>query len=241
MNIDFKDEYATLRQEMLGQFERIHDTTKYGIGGFILFLSYYWHDHSSGGTFALLVLQFIVLLIGLYVLKLYRSIYIKGAYIAIVIEGTTRPRWHRMSRSVDKYLSGGHIKKQCWVKKQLDRLPYPIGERWGSDSAQYSIIILFLCVSAIFAVVLLADLSAFITRLLQSWRPLSFLFIGLSFILIVLNLFIIYRLWFMDDTEKWKEYCNDFGGEKFPDPYNETTKNTFTEKDKSENAKVIKK
>ncbi len=99
MTIDLKDEYATLRQEMLERFDRIHDTAKYGIGAFIAFLSYYFTTDFDD-FIALTILQLLVALVGAYVLRLYRSIYTVGTYIAIVIEGNSKAKWHRMSRQV---------------------------------------------------------------------------------------------------------------------------------------------
>jgi hypothetical protein len=38
-----ESEYMTLRDEMMKQFDRIHDTMKYGLGVFIALIAYYTH------------------------------------------------------------------------------------------------------------------------------------------------------------------------------------------------------
>lgn len=103
MAIDFEDEYASLRQEMLEGFERIHDTGKYGIGAFIAFLAYYYESLNFSNFLALVVFQLLVLLMGVYARRVYQSIYVVGTYIAFVIEKTNGVRWHRMSRSIGEF------------------------------------------------------------------------------------------------------------------------------------------
>ena len=239
MNIDFKDEYATLRQEMLNSFERIHDTAKYGIGAFIAFLAFYYSElNFNNDALALLILQLIVLLMGISFLRLFQSVYVEGTYIALIIENGPDAKWHRMSRSYNYYI------KDKGKEKWQDKLPFPVGKRWGADSAQYSFIILILTIIALSAVYSKTnvDLWAFLISL----KFLTNLIIFINLVLLSLNIIIFYKLlWgmknFREDTDKiWKEYYNDFG-RKFKDPYNETAKSTLTETDEAENGNMIKK
>ena len=50
MSIKDPEEYATLRQEMLERFERIHDTAKHGTGAYLAFLAFYYTDPSNSRT-----------------------------------------------------------------------------------------------------------------------------------------------------------------------------------------------
>ena len=144
MPIDFKDEYATLRQEMLECFSRIHDTAKYGTGAFIGFLSYYYVYHDDVDVFiALIVSQLLVALIGIPSLCLYHSIYDKGTYIMVIIEKNSEAKWHGMSRRLSDFGKERNKTKGFW------QWPFPFGKRWGEDSAQLAILLIFLTLTGL--------------------------------------------------------------------------------------------
>ena len=213
MTIDFKDEYATLRQEMLERFDRIHDTAKYGTGAFIVFLSYYYTNPDFDNLLALTILQLIVALIGLASLRLYQSIYVAGTYIAVIIEDKSEAKWHRMSRQVDSYEEKN--KKNKWIRL----LPFPLGKRWGADSAQLAILLITLMLIGFGAVFLKAT----------TFQPLCALqcfFLLIVLFLSVCNAIAVYQLWwgmrnFMQNcAETWKKYRRSFGSD-FADTYSE--------------------
>ena len=215
MTIDFKDEYATLRQEMLERFGRIHDTAKYGTGAFIAFLSYYLANPNFDIFFALTILQLLVALIGMSSLRLYQSIYVVGTHIAVIIEHDSKAKWHRMSRQWDCF------EKNKNKNKWTCRVPFPIGKRWGADSAQAAIFLSTLIILGFVAAFSrVSNLSAFL-HLCCSQRFLVFVLI----ILLACNGIVIYKLlWgmrkFTQNTyESWKDYRKSFGTESFPDKY----------------------
>lgn len=212
MTINFKDEYATLRQEMLERFDRIHDTAKYGTGAFIAFLAYYYTIPNFDNFIALTILQLIVALVGMTSLRLYQSIYVTGTYIAVIIEDNSEAKWHRMSRQV------GYYEK----KSKKDKLPFPLGKRWGADSAQLAIILMTLMLLGFGAVILKATtLLAFQPLCALQW----FLLLIILF-LSVCNVIAVHQLWwgmhdFMQNcTETWKKYRRSFGSD-FADTYSE--------------------
>lgn len=229
MAIDFKDEYATLRQEMLERFGRIHDTAKYGTGAFIAFLSYYYKvGRFDDYFFALVTFQLLVALIGLSALRLYQSIYDIGSYIAAIIEQDSEGRYHRMNRQRRDYERD--VGKRRWTYS----LPFPLGKRWGGDSAQFAILLVALTLIGLFAVLskndnlktLFCPFCAYealkCLLFLRSSEILVFTFIV---ILLTCNVMVIYKLWwgmkkFMTEKdEMWKQYKKAFGTREFPDKY----------------------
>lgn len=214
MTIDFKDEYTTLRQEMLERFERIHDTVKYSVGAFIAFLSYYYISSDFDNLAAFTILQLLIALIGLTALRLYRSIYGVGTYIAVVIEDGSNAKWHRMSRQLDRYENEHN--KYHWIYK----LPFPLGNRWGGDSAQVAILLIVLVLVAFGAMFSKAGgLSESLPNCISQW-----IFFILSLFILVSNLVVSYHMWWWmrkfaaNSTETWKEYRNHFGKD-FKDGY----------------------
>ena len=215
MTIDFEDEYATLRQEMLERFERIHDTIKYGVGAFIAFLSYYYTTRSDFDKFmAFTILQLLVALIGMTALRLYHSIYVLGTYIAVVIECGSEAKWHRMSRQLDQYEK--KHKKYPWKH----RLPFPFGERWGGDSAQGAILLMVLLLVG--SVAIFSKAGCF-SELLPNCAP-QWIFFIMSLFILAGNIAVFYYMWWgmrkfaANSTETWKEYHNLFGKD-FKDGY----------------------
>jgi len=214
MNIDFKDEYATLRQEMLDRFGRIHDTVKYGIGAFILFLSYYYGKDEFDNFIALAILQLFVTLIGVYSLRLYQSIYTIGTYIAIIMEKASGVRWHRMSRNIDKY----KIMERDGNKGGTTKT----SKRWLSDSSSFAVLLVALMFIGFCAVFLKAQIR------LSELRELCIPQLVRCIIIVVItffNFWILCMLTFRMTPfrekceETWKKYSRDFGTDKFPDPY----------------------
>ena len=127
MSMDYKDEYASLRQEMLERFERIHDALKFGLGAFLIALSYYYIEDKFDGFIALIILQLIIAMIGLYSLRLFKSIYTMGSYIVAFIESTsTEAKYHTMSREKSK--------------------------KWGGDSRFIGLVLLALVIISIFVI-----------------------------------------------------------------------------------------
>ncbi|MFQ5976312.1 MAG: hypothetical protein ACE5J5_08370 [Candidatus Hydrothermarchaeales archaeon] len=207
MPIDHKDEYATLRQETLDRFGRIHDTSKYGVAGFVAVLGYYYSHNELDHTLILFVLQLLVSLIGLSALSQYHGIYRLSTYIAVISEKDSKARWHRMIRSYEDY------SLQCKLTS---------GIKWGTDCVMLSCLIFSLSIIGLGVTFLKAGYTEFIPL----DKTLKFLFFLLCCIIFTGNIFIGYFLgWrgtknFRKKTEKeWKQYCIDFGTEKFPDPY----------------------
>ena len=216
MTIDYKDEYGTLRQEMLERFDRIHDSMKYGTGAFIAFLSYYYATSEFSNYIALIILQLLVSLIGVCSLRHYQSIYRTGTYVAIIIEENSEAKWHRMSRQLDSYWKS--INKDKWTCD----LPFPLGKRWGADSTMLAILLIILAIIGGVTVALRVEsLPAF--QSLQVFHWICLLLIGF---LLINNVIIIYQLsWgmrkFMDnEVEAWKKYSLSFGND-FADRYSE--------------------
>lgn len=220
MPIDHKDEYATLRQEMLERFARIHDTAKYGVGGFIAILGFYYaHIGNIDHAFVLLILLALNILIGLSALSHSRAIYSLGTYMAVISEKNSKARWHRMIRHYSDYLKkyGKDIQKEYTWRDKL----VVFGRKRGVDPTMVSILTFALPFFGFVAVYLKA----------KCWNaivPCDFIHICL-FLLIclttILSLIITCLLWFgmgrfTEKTEdNWKRYYKDFGTEKFPDPY----------------------
>ena len=220
MSIDHKDEYPTLRQEVLERFERIHDTAKYGVGGFVAVLGFYYSRDNLDHAFVLLILQSLVILIGLSALGHSRAIYSLGTYMAVISEkDSNKARWHRMIRHYSDYVEkyGEEIQKEyAWLDKLM-----VLGRKRGVDPTMVSIMTFVLPFFGFVAVYLKAECWNAIV-------PCDFIHICL-FVLICLayisSLIITCTLWFgmgrftKNTAEGWKRYCNDFGTEKFPDPY----------------------
>ena len=190
------DEYSNLRQEMIANFERIHDTTKWITGGFFLFLGAMWQYPNLFPPYASLFLLFAVGLLGLSCLRLYQGIYTLGSYVAVVIECRSNAKWHIMSRCY-----GDYKKKKGIIPKLADHLPFPFGKAWGGDSSQLSILVIGLNLFAFFiAINLLHDNTTFAVAVL------AFLF----------NLYVFYKLFydmrfFMQNNQKeWIQYRKDF-------------------------------
>lgn len=228
MTIDFKDEYATLRQEMLARFERIHDTAKYGTGAFIALLSYYYANPSFDDLIALTIFQLMIAIIGMSFLRLYQSVYNIGTYIAVKIECDSEAKWHRMSRQKDSYEEkSGNI---VWTQ----RLPFPLGKRWGADSAQFAILLITLMLLGLGAVFFKAP--AFLD--FQNLYTLQWIFIAFIIIVLFCNVIVVYQLWwgmrnFMhNNVETWKKYGRSFGSDiadsysagPLPEPLNNKSK-----------------
>ena len=212
MAIDFEDEYASLRQEMLEGFERIHDTGKYGIGAFIAFLAYYYESHNFSNFLALVVFQLLVLLMGVYARRVYQSIYVVGTYIAFVIEKTNGVRWHRMSRSIGEFKENSG--EQDVEKNSSTKAP----KGWGKDSFWFGLLLLALIFVGIVAVLLKASV-------LSLCASQQLLYILIIVALLIINLYIFYVLsWGMGkfrvkEEQKWKAYNKVFGKPKWRDPY----------------------
>ncbi len=214
MGIDFKDEYATLRQEILERFERIHDTAKYGVGAFIAFLSYYYTNPDFDDFTALTILQLLIALIGLTALRLYHSIYGVGTYIAVVIEDGSNVKWHRMSRQLDRY------EKEHKKYRRIHKLPFPLGRRWGEDSAQVAILLMVLILVGSNAV--FSKAGGF-TKIQPNCTS-QWIFFIMSLFILVVNIVVFHHMWwgmrrFVTDRSKtWKEYRGHFSKD-FKDEY----------------------
>jgi len=219
--INHKDEYSTLRQEILQRFERIHDISKYGIGGFIAFISFYFSSElfevikPLDNLLALLIMQLIVALMGLSLLNSYQRIYSIGTYIAVIIETGKEGKWHRMSRGYPDYL----VKKK--LIKGREKCFYPIGEKWGTDSATLSFILFALIwVSFLTVWLKVKCFNAFIPSDISHWIVF---FIMLFFIGI--NIVIFCKLLGIQEyrkklEERWIEYSKDFDKKDgFSDPF----------------------
>lgn len=216
MPIDYVDEYVSLRQEMLERFEKIHDTLKYGIGGFIAFLSFYLAVHKIDGIvpipnmIALFTMFSIVLFMGLSVLNNFRHIYRIGTYIAFIIESTNGVRWHRMSRRYGDYLK--------YLKKKNKLKWWEIAWRWGADSTQLAIVLIALFLGSFAIVVVKAEN-------LYAWVPSNSIEWFIFSILVILNIALFVSLWpgmqrFREKTEiRWGKYRKDFGTKEFPDRF----------------------
>ena len=215
MPIGHEHEYASLRQEMLDRFERIHDTLKFGIGGFIAFLSIYLVIPDSS-TFisipdgiAILIMWAIIAFIGLSALNNFQMIYKIGTYISFLIEKNNDVKWHRMSRKYSEYLSD---KKKIWKIKKY--IPGPIGQMWGSDSTMVSIILIILFLAS-WGIVKIKT-GSILTCIPTS--PIPWI---LFTILILTNLYLFCILTvgmkrYREKTESnWKEYKGDFKDSKY--------------------------
>ncbi len=218
MPIDHKDEYATLRQEMLQRFDRIHDTTKYGVVVFIAFLSFYLAAQGAlklDSLVSLIIMNFIISLITLSVYHNFEVIYTHGTYIAVMIEEESEAKWHRMRRSYPDYIES--IKKKTWRDK--------LRIKWGGDSKQFSYLILVLTLFS-FGVIYLKEkcLNAFMPSSISDW-----IIALLILILLAINLRHSYKLSFgmkkyRENIEKyWIKYRDAFGKE-FCDPYKKLDK-----------------
>ncbi|MFZ3383559.1 MAG: hypothetical protein WA144_06500 [Candidatus Methanoperedens sp.] len=207
MTLDFKDEYSTLRQEMLDCFDRIHDSMKYGIGAYIAFISYYYltPESSFGFLIALTIVQLLVALIGIYLFGLYKTIYRIGTYIAVNIEENSGPRWHRMSRQYPK-------------PKGLKKILYG----WGSRAR----------VDAIFLIIFyLGFLETVALKKVDVDILDNIYYVIVPLILLIINILIICQLiWGMrtfidDECKTWKSYSKGFGTKKIPDKYSKLEEN----------------
>ena len=156
MAISHEEEYKSLRQEMLELFQRIHDILKWGVGGFVVFLSFYLAIEGAYGMVitdreALYIMLAIIAMMGLSVLRNYYGIYTIGTYIAVVIEKNNSGKWHRMSRQYDDYLEKMNKNKKkeklkvSWWERYL---PWPVGSRWGADSMQLCYILIGLFITS---------------------------------------------------------------------------------------------
>lgn len=227
MSIDFKDEYASLRQEILDRFSRIHDTAKYGIGAFIAFLSYYYTHSDFDDFFALIILQLLVALIGFSCLNLFRHIYRIGTYIAVVIEHDSKAKWYRMSRQLNEY------KKEYDIDKTSRILPFPLGTRWGEDPAQIAIllaVLMFVGLATAFShsSILKTSLSSLFIHPLTTLPSLCAsqrIICIIAILLVLCNLVILVQLWLVmgncmrKSKKTWKEYNQRFVSGEFPDEY----------------------
>ena len=285
MTIDLKDEYGTLRQEMLGRFDRIHDTAKYGTGAFIAFMSFYYKSQGFDDLIALVVLQLLVAIMGMSSLRLYYSIYNVATYISITMESNSEAKWHRMSRQLSAYMASFRITEQslenlkskglpddvlrklesmksqrllerekfedelrktigepltkknksiilkhsrCMKIRWWRKLPFPLGNRWGGDSAQLAILLLVLIFLGVSVVWIKAQLFSVLGCLNSSEILLLLLqpLLIFSIVLIICNLIVVYKLWwgivnFVKDTDKeWKKFSQDYKGENYTDNAN---------------------
>jgi hypothetical protein len=211
MSISDTDEYNTLRQEMLAQFARIHDSVKWGTAGFGAFLLYYFGKEypligTNGQILGLIILELIILLIGLSSLRIFHAIYLEGTFIAVILETDEKLHWHNMSRGYDDFLQ----------RKDLtsfrDWFPFPLGKRWGGDSSQIALLLLGLNIIAI---------SGFLFKMTNFNDFLSYFvsncYFWLTCILIIINLYIFYCLFwgiknYMQITMvNWTKYKDDYG------------------------------
>jgi hypothetical protein len=213
MALGFEHEYQSLRQEMLERFDRVHDTLKYGIGGFIAIVGYY-HTHTAtmDHALALTLLELLILAIGMSSKNIFHSIYVEGTYIACVSERESQAKWHRMSRCFDRYL------KDTNRSPLTRRLPFPLGRRWGGDSANVAVILIFMLLIAWFEVCSQAGGLSFLYEKVITLGVLSCL-------LALIDIAIVYHLLFgitdfLKRTQNnWKSFSEDFGTDRFPDPY----------------------
>ena len=249
MAISHIEEYKSLRQEMLERFQRIHDTLKWGVGGFIAFLSFYltitFKNFSDifpkliennvptvpTNITALLIMQIIIVLIALSVLKSYQGIYSLATYIAVVIEKGDGGKWHGMSREYGRYLQDIYEDKTDSDKKKKKKelnikcweryLPWPFGSQWGADSAQLATILFMLFLGSISIVLLKTgiDFSQLEINLVQC------IFLFITIIVMSINLWLIYILYgrvrnYREKIEKrWIQYSKDFDSVIFKDKY----------------------
>lgn len=217
--IDHKDEYASLRQEMLERFARIHDTAKYGIVGFIAIIGFYYsRGDALDPTFVLLILQSLVILIGFSTFGQYQLIFTLGAYIAVVIEKkSSKARYHMMNRFYKEYLEDNANQKEKWWNKLL---PPWWSKNWYTDPLSISYLILVLPVFGGFAVYLKTGCwNVFVS---DSFH--IFLFI-ISIFTFGFNMYMFYKLrWGMikfkkETTDDWWRYSEVFDPNKFPNGY----------------------
>lgn len=188
-----ESEYMALRDEMMKQFDRIHDTMKYGLGVFIALIAYYHAstpDKISSGI-AICLFQLLVFSIGIIILRNYQGIYLEGTHIAVCHENAIEFPWHRMSRRYGDFTK--------------EKFPFPFGSRWGADSTVFSYI-LFIAGTVAWIEILTQNQITYID--MKSMLPL-FIFAG---VITLANAFILYKLVFgikkyREEIEiKWKLY-----------------------------------
>jgi hypothetical protein len=209
MSVELKDEYATLRAEMMNRFERIFEIEKYGIGGVVALLAYVQIAPATiSGPLALAFLEVMILFMGLAALNEFQAIYRIGTYIALVSERGSPAKWHRMSRKYPRYLTklaGSTIPP---AQKRL----FPFGDRWGADSMQFAIGLLVLAALGV---------GACVVKFGSMWRLLN---IGTGVLAIAIA-YIGYALsWGMRDyrivtEDKWQAYVLAWEENSFRDPY----------------------
>ena len=201
---------------MLKRFEWIHDTAKYGIGGFIAFAFYYLSPAGSNfdPKFALLIMQWLVLLIFVSALNNYWGIYTVGTYIAVVIERGPDAIWHKMSRKYGGYLEYllNDKMKGKWKAKRWNNWPFPIGNLWGADSAQFAWLGISLIIWSFFTIGIKTGFHCFI----PDWNAQWIFLIVIALLLFSINVLLVVRLFTMKDfinrTEaRWRLYSQDFG------------------------------
>lgn len=205
--LDCKDEYRTLRQEMLEREGRIYDIAKYGALSVITFLSAYYQFNVDSKV-AILFLQSLIFWITLTILENYTRIFIIGTYIEIVLERDSEIHYLKMSRHENEYHKiyyDEYVKSkkpwwvQWWGKLEL-RLPL-IGKRWGRGTQVYSYLILML-----FLLSWLTVLSK-----MNFQVPISDIIILVAVGMSVINILVVIKLWRLHkfrerEEEVWKHY-----------------------------------
>jgi len=202
MPITHKDEYASLRQEMLERFERIHDTLKFGLGAFLIALSYYYIEDKFDGFIALIILQLIIAMIGIYTLHLFKAIYNIGSYIVEFIESISKEaKYHTMSREKKEKLNTINDKQ-----KKGSNL------NWGSDSRFIGFVLSVLLIISIFVII---KKSKFLENLnieqLSKLNIEQWFLIIISIAIIIYNIYLIIKCFTMktfmgDNMNGWKNY-----------------------------------
>ncbi len=197
------EEYRSLRQEMLERFERIHDTVKWVSGGFIAFLYFYWTQGVISPIACIIILELFIALLGLSVLRLYRSIYFTGSYLGVILESRTDLKWHTMSGFYSEYLT---------EYKTIKNKKFPFGDEWGGDSQQVSFLLIALNIIAIIFFILVSTLNFNEVLYNESIKSpalilISFLFASIAVSVIFFNIYIWRELW---DIGKYKKKNQDY-------------------------------
>lgn len=147
MPLDTKDEYGALRTEMLTRYSRIVENIRLVAPGVLGVLAF---QHANPNIipvdWILAFMEGLILVVGLVALNEFRHIYRLGTYIALFCEHVTVPGWHRMSRTIRKFLDSDYCERVSpdLPARKRRNWPFPFGERWGEDSTMIAYILFLL-------------------------------------------------------------------------------------------------
>ena len=146
-NISKSDEYASIRNEMLQRFDRIHDIIKFLISFYVIFLSFYFLNNFSH-FIATLIPLIVIFVIGIWILPYYKSIFNQGSYISIVLENNNENKYHKMSRDLINDIKKGDIlyPNKCSTTNFIE------GKYWGQDFIQTGKLLIILLATGLFTV-----------------------------------------------------------------------------------------